>query len=223
MFSLISQILLRTVLPVVLVAALPAQVGVSQDAPGPSAPANPAANAPGAASAPAETKPAAPVEPAAAPDAFVLGPEDMIYIRVMHEPDLTGPQDVRPDGMIVMQLIGELKAAGRTPAQLAADIRAKLLETMRNPEVTVQLTKVNSRKFTIQGEVNRPGTYTFAAPVTVLEALVNGQGFRDFANVKKIYILRNGQRLRFNYKDVSHGKHMEANVIVQNGDQIFVP
>ncbi len=159
----------------------------------------------------------------AAADAFVLGPEDVIYIRVMHEPDLTGPQDVRPDGMIVMQLIGEIKAAGKTPAQLAADIRSKLLATMRSPEVTVQLTKVNSRKFTIQGEVNRPGTYTFSTPVTVLEALVNGQGFRDFANVKKIYILRKGERLRFNYKDVSHGKHMDENVTVQNGDQIFVP
>ncbi len=95
----------------------------------------------------------------------MLGPEDVIYIRVMHELDLTGPQDIRPDGMIVMQLIGEIKAAGKTPSQLAAEIRGKLLQTMRNPEVTVQLTKVNSRKFTIQGEVNRPGTYTFQHPL----------------------------------------------------------
>jgi polysaccharide export outer membrane protein len=154
---------------------------------------------------------------------FVLGPEDVIYIRVMHEQDLTGPQDVRPDGMISMQLIGELKAAGRTPAQLAADIRAKLMSTMRNPEVSVQLTKVNSRKFTIQGEVNKPGTYTFATPITILEALVEGQGFRDFANLKKVYILRGSQKIPFNYKDVSHGKHMDANIIVHNGDEIFVP
>jgi polysaccharide export outer membrane protein len=161
--------------------------------------------------------------PAPAKGEFVLGPEDVIYIRVMHEPDLTGPQDVRPDGMISMQLVGELKAAGRTPGQLASDIRAKLMTNMRNPEVSVQLTKVNSRKFTIQGEVNKPGTYTFATPITVLEALVEGQGFRDFANLKKIYILRGSQKIPFNYKDVSHGKHMDENIIVQNGDEIFVP
>ena len=161
---------------------------------------------------------------AAAPDSgFVIGPEDVLYIRVMHEADLTGPQEVRPDGMISMQLAGEIKAAGQTPAQLSASIRSKLLQSMRNPEVSVQVTKVNSRKFTIQGEVNRPGTYTFATPITLLEAMVEGGGFRDFANVKKIYVLRNGQKLPFNYKEVSHGKHMEQNVVVQNGDEIFVP
>ncbi len=158
-----------------------------------------------------------------APGAFVIGAEDVLYIRVMHEPDLTGPQDVRPDGVISLQLIGDIQAAGRTPEQLADAIREKLRQTMRNPEVSVQVAKVNSRKFTIQGEVNRPGTYTFASPVTVLDALVNGGGFRDFANVKKIYILRKQEKLKFNYKDVSHGKHMDQNVMIQNGDEIFVP
>ncbi len=161
---------------------------------------------------------------AAAPgNAFVIGPEDVIYIRILHEPDISGPQDVRPDGMIQLQLIGEVKAAGLTPAQLSAAIREKLLQTMRNPEVSVQLMRVNSRKYTIQGEIMRPGTYTFASPVKVLDAIVNGGGFRDFANPKKVYILRNGQKLPFNYKDVSHGKHMEQNIVIENGDEIFVP
>lgn len=164
--------------------------------------------------------------PAAAlsvPDEFKIGPEDVIYIRVMHEPDLTGPQDVRPDGRISLQLIGDVVAAGQTPHQLAGLIREKLQTTIRNPEVTVQVVKINSRKYTLHGEINRPGTYTFGAPVTVLEALVNGGGFKEFASPKKIYILRDGKRLPFDYKAVSKGKHMEQNITIRNGDQIFVP
>lgn len=156
-------------------------------------------------------------------EAFTIGPSDVLYIHVMHEPELTGKYDVGPDGMISMTLAGAVKASGLTPVQLADVIRDKLKETMRAPEVSVQLTQINSRKFTVQGEVHRPGTFPLTTPVTVLEALAQGQGFTDWANPKKIYILRNGEKLKFNYKDVSHGKHMEENVTVENGDQIFVP
>jgi polysaccharide export outer membrane protein len=106
---------------------------------------------------------------------------------------------------------------------LSDAIKERLRATIRTPEVSVQVVQVNSRKFTLQGEVRKPGTFPFSAPITVLEALAEGGGFSDWANTKKIYILRNGKRLKFNYKDVSHGKHSEQNVTVQNGDEIFVP
>ncbi len=163
--------------------------------------------------------------PEGAPDktAYVIGPEDSLYIRVWHEPDLSGTLDVRPDGYISMQLIGELKADGMTVSQLAAAITKRLTEFIKTPEVNVQLLKVNSKKFSIQGEVNRPGTYALTGPTTLLEALVNASGFRDFANTKKIYVLRGNQRFSFNYKMVSKGKNMDENILIQNGDQIFVP
>jgi polysaccharide export outer membrane protein len=154
---------------------------------------------------------------------FVIGPLDVLFVHVLHEPDMTGRVEVGPDGMISLVLAGEFRAQGLTATQLSDAIKEKLRATIRTPEVSVQVVQVNSRKFTLQGEVRKPGTYPFSAPITVLEALAEGQGFSDWANTKKIYILRNGMRLKFNYKDVSHGKHSEENVIVQNGDQIFVP
>jgi polysaccharide export outer membrane protein len=156
-------------------------------------------------------------------EAFTIGASDVLLIHVMHEPELTGKYDVGPDGMISMTLAGPVKAAGMTGVQLADAIRDKLKDTIRNPEVSVQVTQVNSRKFIIQGEVRRPGAYALITPMTVLEALSLGQGFTDWANTKKIYVLRRGERLNFNYKDVSHGKHMDENIRVENGDQIFVP
>jgi polysaccharide export outer membrane protein len=154
---------------------------------------------------------------------YTVGPEDSLYVRVWHEPDLSGTVDVRPDGYISMQLIGEMKADGMSLAQLSAAITKRLQDFIKNPEVNVQLLRVGSKKYSIHGEVNRPGTFPLTSPVTIMEALVNAAGFRDFANTKKIYLLRGSQRFNFNYKDVSKGKKLEQNIQVQNGDQIFVP
>ena len=154
---------------------------------------------------------------------YVIGPEDVLKINVWHENDISGSFDVRPDGMISMQLVNEIKAAGLTPTQLAAAITERLTKFINHPEVNVQVMKVNSKKYIIYGEVNHSGAFPLTTPITLLEALSNAGGFRDFANTKKIYLLRGTTKLSFNYKDVSKGKHMEQNILVENGDQIFVP
>lgn len=166
-----------------------------------------------------------PLRPAAKSDKnqYIIGPEDSLFVRVWHEPDLSGALDVRPDGFISMQLIGEMKVDGMSLSQLSAAITTRLQDFIKNPEVNVQLVRVNSKKFTIQGEVNRPGSFPLTGPLTILEALVNASGFRDFANTKKIYLLRGTQRFNFNYKQVSKGKNLDQNIQVQNGDEIFVP
>jgi polysaccharide export outer membrane protein len=131
---------------------------------------------------------------------------------------------VRPDGRISMPLIGELTANGLTVNQLELAI-ADLLkknDLIKTPQVTVQVTQINSKKYFIQGEVLRQGAFPLVVPTTVLEALVNA-GFKDFANVKKIEIIRGTERLRFNYKDVIHGRHMEQNIMLKPGDMIIVP
>ncbi|MCC6262504.1 MAG: SLBB domain-containing protein [Bryobacterales bacterium] len=83
--------------------------------------------------------------------------------------------------------------------------------------------QVRSKKYTITGEVGRPGSYPLLSTTTVLDALTNSGGFRDFANKKKITIIRGEERFRFNYNDVIEGKHMEQNIELQNGDLIVVP
>jgi len=162
--------------------------------------------------------PAAPVDP----KAYIIGAEDVISIRVWHEPENSGMFVVRPDGKVAVPLIGEIQAAGLTPEKLSANIAEGLQKVMVHPEVTVGVEKVNSKKYYIQGEVMRPGAYPLVIDTTVLEALVNAGGFREFANTKDITILRGGQRLKFNYRDVTKGKKMEQNILVKPGDQIIV-
>ena len=162
---------------------------------------------------------AAPVDP----KTFELGPEDILRIQVWREPELSSGVQIRPDGKISLPLIGELQAAGLTPEALKNKIVEALSEYINKPEVMVTLQAVQSRRYHITGEVGRPGTFPLVVPVTVLEALTNAGGFREFANPKKIHILRKGKLIKFNYNDVIKGKNMEQNILIQNGDYIVVP
>jgi len=172
-----------------------------------------------------ETSPAAPGNIGAGVDIhkYVIGAEDVLYIRVWREPDFTGPEVVRPDGKITMPLIGELQAGGLTPEQLSKSVAAALSKYINKPDVMISLQSVQSKRYFIDGQVNRAGEYKLVTPTTVLEALSHAGGFRDWANVKKIRILRGATTFRFNYKDVSRGKKMEENIYLENGDHIIVP
>lgn len=156
---------------------------------------------------------------------YIIGAEDVLLIRVWRDAEVSGPVTVRPDGKITLQLLGDIQAAGLTPealTQVVYDGMSKL-KTLDKSEVTVAVTDVRSKKYYIQGEVLKPGAYPLLIPTTVLEALVNAGGFRDFANQKKIKVLRGSSRFEFNYKEVIQGKKQEQNIYLQPGDQIIVP
>jgi polysaccharide biosynthesis/export protein len=158
-------------------------------------------------------------------EVYVIGPEDGLTINVWGDQRLSGAFLVRSDGRISVNLIGEVMASGKTPAKLSTELEEllKQKEILRRPQVTVQVTGMNSRKFSINGEVNKPGAFPLSVPTTVLQALVNAGGFRDFANKKKIEIIRGEQRLKFNWNEVVKGKKTEQNILLQPGDIIIVP
>ena len=156
------------------------------------------------------------------PKSYEIGAEDVLYIRVWREPDFTEMVGVRPDGKITVNLIHDVQAAGLTPERLAAQLTQGLSEYINKPEVTVSVVQVNSKKYTITGEVNRAGTFPLVVPLRVFDALGNAGGFRDFANKKDIIIVRGDQRLHFNWNDYVHGKKTEQNVFLENGDTILV-
>jgi polysaccharide export outer membrane protein len=143
---------------------------------------------------------------------------------VWRQPNFSRPVGVRPDGKITMPVNLELQAAGLTPNRLSEQLRAALSEQgLIEPLVTVTVTQVNSKRYTISGEIGRPGPYPLTEAIHVFDALNNAGGFRDFANKKKIVIVRGTQRLYFNYEDfLKHGKNPEKNILVQNGDTIVV-
>ena len=155
---------------------------------------------------------------------YLIGAEDMLGILVWGNKELSGPVMVRPDGKITVGLINEILAECETPEKLGRDIadRLKTGGFIKSPQVQVFVTQINSKKFYIQGEVNKPGAYNLVVPTRALEALVNAGGFRDFANKKDIRILRGDKQLKFNYNKVIKGQNRDENVWLQPGDIIIV-
>jgi polysaccharide export outer membrane protein len=154
---------------------------------------------------------------------YVLGPEDTILVNVYRNVDFTAQHLIRPDGRISINLVGEVDAGGLTPPKLSEAIAEKLKAFLVEPNVTVSVLAVNSKKFLIQGEVNKPGGYPLLNPTNIFQALVNAGGFRDFADKKHITIIRaDNTRLKFNYKEVSAGKNLKQNVLLKADDIIVV-
>jgi len=173
----------------------------------------------------APNKPGGKTPPKSAVDdsAYVLGPEDQISVFVYQGTEFTGQHMIRPDGKITVNLVGDVQAAGLTPENLAKSIRERVKTFVNDPDVTVSVLAVKSKKYLINGEVNKPGEYPLVVPTRVFQALVNAGGFKDFANQKKITIIHeNNKRDYFNYKDVLKGKKLEQNIWLQPGDIIVV-
>lgn len=157
------------------------------------------------------------------PNSYVIGAEDILQVRVWREPDLSGPVAVRPDGKISIPLIGDLQAGGNTPLKLAEMIKEGLVKYVTEPEVMVSVLSVNSKKYFVIGEVNRPGQYPLVVPTTISQALTIAGGFRDYADTKNILIMRGPKRYKFNYRDWVRGRNLTQNLLLEGGDQIIVP
>jgi polysaccharide export outer membrane protein len=154
---------------------------------------------------------------------FILGAEDQITVLIYGSAEFSGSHLIRPDGKITIPFLGDVEAAGLSPVELGNIIKERLKKYIVEPDVSVSVNAVNSKRFYIQGEVNKTGQFPLLVPTRVLEALVNAGGFRDFANQKKIVIMRmTGERLNFNYKEVIKGKKMEQNIYLKPGDIIIV-
>jgi polysaccharide biosynthesis/export protein len=157
---------------------------------------------------------------------YLIGAEDTLHISVWKEPELTATLPVRSDGKISLPLLNDVQAAGQTPMQLAASITQKLKRYVDDPRVTVVVTQMNSQKFFVTGEVQHNGAMPLLPNMTVLQGLATA-GLTQFANTKKIYVLRsvNGveQKLAVNYKNLVKGEAMSQNIVLKPGDTIVVP
>jgi len=157
---------------------------------------------------------------------YIIGGDDVLSVHVWKEPDLTTTLPVRADGMISLPLLNDVKAAGLTPMQLAADITDRLKKYLSDPRVTVTVTQMTSQRIYAMGEVMHPGTIVLLPDMTVLQALATC-GFSQFTNTKGIYVLRteNGaqKKIPVPYKKLIKGEAMNQNLVLKPGDTIVVP
>ena len=176
--------------------------------------------APATAPAPVETRL---VEPA---EAFRIGPEDVLDVQVWKNEELSRVVPVRPDGMISLPLVNDIRAAGLTAVELRQAVTQRLSEFIPSPEVSVMVREVHSVKVAVLGAVRMPGHYEVKSAATVLELIARAQGLTEFADRGRIVVLRqNGgetTRIPFNYRKVAEGSEQD-NFYVRPGDIIVVP
>jgi polysaccharide biosynthesis/export protein len=183
---------------------------------------------PGQKPAPGQPAPAQPTPPAVqAPPDYRIGPDDVMTIVFWREKDLSAEVVVRPDGMITLPLIGDIYATGLTPDELRGKVQEAASRYVNDPNATVIVRQINSRRVFITGMVNKPGPYPLTAPTTVLQAISMAGGLAEFAKRDRIVVMRteNGrtQTFRFNYKDIMRGRRLEQNIQLKPGDTVMVP
>lgn len=161
------------------------------------------------------------------PGDYVIGAEDVIGVLFWRETEMSGDQVVRPDGMITLPLIGDVRAAGLRPDELREQLLKAAAKYLTDPNVSVVTRQINSRKVFITGQIATPGAYPLTGPRSVIQIIALAGGLNEYADSKNIILMRteNGRQrsFKFSYKDVAQGKALPQNLQLMPGDTIIVP
>jgi len=153
---------------------------------------------------------------------YRIGPQDVLDINVFQVADLTKTVQVDTGGKILLPLVGQVTAAGRTPSQLSDDLKAALSKTyMRDPQVVVSVKEASSQKVTVDGAVMQPGIYALQGPTTLIQAVALARGIDPkLANPKKVAVIRtvNSKRMTgfYNLSAIREGKQPDPQIYGQD-------
>jgi len=159
---------------------------------------------------------------------YQIGPEDVLDISVWKNPELSRTVPVRPDGKVSLPLLNDIQAQGRTPDELRDALKQAAQAFVEDPNPTVMVKEIKSRRVFITGQVEKPGPYPLTGETTVLQLIAMAGGIREFADGSNITIIRKGENgrteiLPFNYRDVLKRKNLTQNVQLKPGDTVVVP
>ena len=156
---------------------------------------------------------------------YLIGPPDKLVVTILPDPPVLENVVVRPDGMITIQLVGDVPAGGRTTEQLAADIQNRISRFKRGALVTVALAAAESPVLTVFGEVRNPTTFPLTRQMRISEALGTVGGPTLFANDDKVRVVRPGNPPKVIEVDMDaiRGGDMRTNIQVYGGDIVYVP
>jgi polysaccharide biosynthesis/export protein len=163
----------------------------------------------------------------AVPPEYVIGPNDTLSVVFWRDKDMSADVVVRPDGNITLPLLNDIQAAGLTPDQLRERILGEARRYIEDPSPTVVVKEINSRKMFITGMVEKPGPYPINGPTTVLQLIAIAGGLKEFADGKKILVMRtdNGRQVAytFDYREMLKGRNLRQNIELKPGDTVVVP
>ena len=158
---------------------------------------------------------------------YLVGPDDILYISVWQNDDLSQEVTVRPDGMISFPLIGDIQASGLTITQLDESITEKIREYIKYPEISVTIRRLGGRKVIVLGQVLYPGVFQVSGAKTMLEAIALAGGFTNDSLAGSTIVIKgiysgNPKVIRVSANRALNGI-MSANPTLDSEDVVFVP
>lgn len=165
-----------------------------------------------------------PVRPTA--ETYLVGPPDQLFISILPDPVIERVAVVRPDGMISIDLIGDVQASGRTVQEIANEIEQRVARFKRDARATVSVSSSQSIAVTIFGEVRDPGTFPLTSETRVSEAIGLRGGTTIFGSKRKVRLIRtNGETTRVFTIDLAGIEQgdLSSNLMMRGGDMIVVP
>lgn len=168
--------------------------------------------------------------PPAGGDRYVIQPGDALTVKFVYHPDHDiNEVTVRPDGQLVLPLVGEVKAAELTPEQLAAALVPLYSKNLRDPKIDVSVKTMGKNRVFVGGEVARPGYVDFRPGLTPLQAVIHAGGATPLGTLEDVVLLRRvSDRGEYQATKLNLRTALETGTPTQNptlgpSDMVFVP
>ena len=157
---------------------------------------------------------------------FVLGVGDTVEFAVFRQDDLKRVVKIDTSGKVMFFLIGDIQVAGKSIFALRDELKERYSVYLVNPQITVTVTAISSKKFMVLGEVASPGVFTIDTDLTILEAIAKAGGMTHDAKENKVIVIRRGKEkpelLSFSFKDVWKKGDVTGNLMLMPGDIVYV-
>lgn len=166
-------------------------------------------------------------EATAAQPEYLIQPGDNLDIRFFYNPELNELQQVRPDGRISLQLVGEQNVAGRTPHQVESLLRQQYERDLKQPEIAVIVRGFGGQKAYVDGEVGKPGMVDLTGGLSALQAVAEAGGAKTTGRLEQVILLRRVDghpvAVPLNLQNALEGTDMGQDIQLRPYDVVYVP
>ncbi len=153
---------------------------------------------------------------------YVIGEGDTLKIGVWGNQELSTITKVRPDGKITIPAVGDVAAAGMSPAALGESLNVRMATLVKNPSVTVAVEGITNNRVYIFGNGIKPGVYNLDRRTTLLQLLSLIEDVR-VADLRRAYVLRNGQKIKQDFYGLFIQGNVAENIDIEVNDALFIP
>lgn len=154
---------------------------------------------------------------------YVIQPGDQLDIKFRVTKDLNEQVTVRPDGMISLQIVGDIPAAEQTAEQLRQRLVGAYSKELKDPDVAVIVRSFSAYGIFVGGEVQLQGRVPLSHQLSLLQAVILAGGFRDTADRARVIVRRDGVNHMFNLKAELHGMVAGQDIPLEPNDVVYVP